>query len=536
MPPVEQPAAAAGDAEDLARLGEWRRMSPFAVLFFLGGVLKGLVANGAQMMASIGTLVLLARAGSANMLMGAAGLLALFALVAVLRYWFFRFSLDADAVRIRQGVLKKTELNVQFERIQAVNIEQPLTFRLLGLVTVGFDTAGSAGEEGKLPAVAPHFAAALRARVEREKRARAAVAPAPDDAVSQIASQVAVATPFENADPVVRLAAGDMVRIGLADRSVLAGLAFVPLAWQAFDDSIREGINARLRDVAADFQELGALSASLAVAGGLALVLLLVLTATISSAFLRYHDFTLFAAPGDQRFRSVRGLLTRKETAVERAKIQQLCLTQGLLFRWFGRFHWRVLPIASATGAGAANGTASTLHVPALASCAVRPLAARVFAEEGDRLGLLPETDPFLRVSPAYIEARCKVVGIAPALLATALLYPFLGAISLACLAWAPLTGLVVWQLWRRRGYTHTDHGLALRRGLLGFKVDAFLFRKVQAVTLRQSPLQRRRGLASLDIVLASGGATLPYIDYAAARRLRDYIVYKVESARRPWH
>lgn len=546
---VEQPAEAAGDAEHLARPGEWRRMSPFALLHFLGVGLKGLVANAGQLAASIGTLALLSREGLTTMLVGAAGLLALFTTIAGLRWWFFRCALDADSVRIRQGVLKKTELNVQFERIQGVNIEQPLTFRLLRLVTVGFDTAGSAGQEGKLPAVTPQFAAALRARIERERRARAASMPAPDYSASASPSAAAGGErataggdAAKNAERVVRLAAGEMVRIGLADRSVLAGIAFVPLAWQAFDDTLREGIETRLRDLAADFQELGMLAASLMVAGGLALTLVLVLTITIASAFLRYHDFTLFAAAENRRFRSVRGLLTRKETAVERTKIQQLRLTQGLLFRWFGRFHLRMLPAASATAAsaGGAQGAHSIadsmLHVPALASCAVRPLAARIFAEEGERLSLLPTTDPFVRVAPAYIEARCKVVGMAPAVLATALLYPFFGAISLWCLAWAPLTGLVVWQLWRQRGYMHTDDGLALRRGFLGFKVDAFLFRKVQTVAMRRSPLQRRRGLASLDVVLASGVATVPYIDHAAARRLRDYMLYKAESDHRPWH
>lgn len=542
---LEQPAPAAGDADDLARPGEWRRTSPFAVLHFLGAALKGLVANAGQMAASIGTLLLLAREGSATVLVGAAGFVVLFTILALLRWWFFRFSLDVDAVRIRQGVLKKTELTVQFERIQGVNIEQPLTFRLLRLVTVSFDTAGSAGREGKLPAVSPHFAAALRARIERERQARAASVPAPDYAASPLAraSQPAAvggehATSSGDAERVVRLAAGEVVRIGLADRSVLAGLAFVPLGWQAFDQHLREEIETQLREIAAGFQELGMLAASLAVAGGLALVLVLVLTITIASAFLRYHDFTLYAAAGNQRFRSARGLLTRKETAVERARIQQLRLTQGLLFRWFGRFHLRMLPVANAPAANAeaAQVADSMLHVPALASAAVRPLAARVFAEEGEMLSLLPASDRFVRVAPAYIEARCKVAAIAPALLATALLYPFFGPISLWSLAWAALACLVIWQLWRRRGYMHTDDGFALRRGLLGFKVDAFLFRKVQTVAMRQSPLQRRRGLASLDVVLASGVVTLPYIDHAAARRLRDYMLYKVESGRRPWH
>lgn len=178
----------------------------------------------------------------------------------------------------------------------------------------------------------------------------------------------------------------------------------------------------------------------------------------------------------------------------------------------------------------------TNLHVPALAAETVRPLAAKVFAEEGERLSLLPAEDAFEGISPAYIGARLRVVGVVPALLTLAALYPFFGPISLWCLAWVPLTGLVAWQKWRRHAYMHTDEGLAVRTGLLGFKVDACLLRKVQNVAFHQSPLQRRKGLATLEVGLASGSVTLLYIPHAKACRLRDYILYKIESSRGPWH
>ena len=533
-----EPAAGASpaDAEESAGAlgdhGHWQRTSPFAVLFFFGGVVKGLVANATQLAASIGTLIVLVQQGPAMVAWGGAGLAAWFGVAATLRFWFFRYSLEEDRVRIRQGVLKKTELDVQFDRIQGVHVEQSLIFRLLGLVTVGFDTAGSTQQEGKLPAVSPGFATALRTRIEQARKAQPGVPSAFGDAAASDAGATA-----EESEPLVRLGAADMVRIGLADRSVLAGLAFVPLALQAFNNTFREWTKTRLEHMATEFQELDLLAAGLVVAGVLTLVLALVFAVTICSAFLRYHDFTLFAAgSGNVRFRSVRGLFTRKETAVERAKIQQLHLSQGLLFRRFGRFHLRALPAASGPAAGPDAGADKVLHVPALATEAVRPLADKVFAAEGERLGLLPTEGAFARISPAYIDARLRAVGVAPALVAPAALYPYFGAASFWCLAWLPLAALVVWQLWRRHGYMHTDDALSKRGGLLGFTIDAFVFRKVQAVLVRQSPLQRRRNLATLYVALASGAVKVPYIDYAAACRLRDYMLYKVESSRGPWH
>lgn len=530
----ETPAFAGGAGEDeLSAHAHWQRTSPFAIWFFLASTLKGMFAGGAQMAGSFGTLAVLgSQGGFVGFAAGAFGLIAVGAVTGTVRYFFFRYSLQPDRVRIRQGVFKKTDLNVHFERIQGVTVEQSLVFRLLGLVTVGFDTAGSAGQEGQLPAVSPGFATALRARIERERKARQI--PSATDAVP-----IAHAEPSER---LVHLGNGDMVRIGLADRSVLAGLAVAPFLWQMADDKIREWAETHLRHLAAEFQELNLLVAGSMVAGALVVVLVLALMATIASAFFRYHDFTLFAASSDDgntRFRSLRGLFTRRETVVMRTKIQQLRLSQSLVFRWFGRFHLRALPAGGSSPATSAQNAAQAddnLHVPALAAETVRPLAAKMFAEEGERLSLLPAEDAFEGISPAYIGARLRVVGMAPALLALAALYPFFGPISLWCLAWVPLTGLVAWQKWRRHAYMHTDEGLAVRTGLLGFKVDACLLRKVQTVVFHQSPLQRRKGLATLDVGLASGGVTLLYIPYATACRLRDYMLYKIESSRGPWH
>lgn len=530
MREVEQPAAPSADpddpSDDVAR-GQWRRTSPLAVLYFLATVIKGLVANAGQMAASVGAIVVLIQQELPVVALGTAGLLLVCSVTAALRYWFFRFSLDADRVRIRQGVFKKVELNAQFDRIQGVHVEQSLIFRLLGLVTVGFDTAGSAQQEGKLPAVTPEFATALRERVERRKKAAAPAA----------AAQAPPAATVDEGECLVRLAPGDMFRIGLTDRSVLAGLVAVPLVTQAAANAMGERFEAPLRHAATAFANFGPLATPLVVVALLALCLLAIFALSTASAFLRYHDFRLFVAGA--RFRATRGLLTRKETAVERAKIQQLRLYQSALLRALGCFRLRAMPVsggAAGGGAETAQVTDTTLHVPVLAAESVRPLAAQVLTAEGRGLSLLPEVDAFVGISPAYIEARVKMVGLAPALVAMAVLYPFVGAVSVCCLAWPALVALVAWQLWRRRGYMHTDDGFACRAGLVGFTVDAFALRKVQSILVTQSPLQRRRGLASMDIVLASGGVSVPYIDHATACRLRDYMLYKVEAGNAPWH
>jgi len=107
------------------------------------------------------------------------------------------------------------------------------------------------------------------------------------------------------------------------------------------------------------------------------------------------------------------------------------------------------------------------------------------------------------------------------------------GTWSVACVL---LAIPVSWQRWRRRGYMYDEDGLASRTRVLGYGVEALLFRKAQSVTVKQSPLQRRHGLATLAVGTACGSVSVPYIDHSAACRLRDYVLYRAESSERRWY
>ena len=172
-----------------------------------------------------------------------------------------------------------------------------------------------------------------------------------------------------------------------------------------------------------------------------------------------------------------------------------------------------------------------------------REMRESVFGEEGEGPILLPKSGAFRRVSPFYIQALGLRLGALPALAGAVLLMPVTGLTKV----WATFAGMwaAIWivgggltalQRWRRTGYAYGSDGMASRSGFVGRRVDAFLFRKVQSVAVRRSPLEQRQGLATLEVELASDTVTVPYIDRGVARRLRDHILYTVESSRRRWH
>jgi putative membrane protein len=103
-------------------------------------------------------------------------------------------------------------------------------------------------------------------------------------------------------------------------------------------------------------------------------------------------------------------------------------------------------------------------------------------------------------------------------------------------LIWIPLMAIGVWIKYKKYGYVVANDGLVLRRGFGGFQVSAFLHRKVQRINVTQTHSQKRKGLATMRFYLASGSLRLPYIDYEMANRLRDYVLYRIESSQLAWH
>ncbi len=111
-----------------------------------------------------------------------------------------------------------------------------------------------------------------------------------------------------------------------------------------------------------------------------------------------------------------------------------------------------------------------------------------------------------------------------------------LGPIALVFLLWLPISAYVVWRHYKRYGVLVTQDGIALRRGFVGYRITAFLHRKVQRISLTQTLLQRRKGLATLRFYLAAGSVKVPYVDVKKAGELRDHVLYRIESSQLAWH
>ena len=496
--------------------GDWHRTSPFAILFFIGKILRIIGKNAWQSIAPLFVYITVGKEDIVTkLIVGGIAVAVAIAIGSVLSWLFFRYQILSDSILIRSGVFNKKQLDIKFGRIQGINTKQNPVYRFLNLVTVEFDTAGSAESEGNLPAVTKEFAQDLRKRIGRSGASGIAEA----DEVEAIP------------DALLKLDWRDMIRIGLADRRALIVFALIgPLAEQMGDET-EAYVGRAIQSFALGASQIG-LSTGVFIAIALIFgTFLLFALISVTAAFLRYHNFELFL--DGRTLRSYGGLLTKHEHSMDLEKIQTLRLQQGIVQTWLKRFK---LTARQATSGRQQGGKKKMFTIPVVTVSEADELRPVLFAAEAGRLTQDPRSESFKPLSRYYMRSRILFIGLLPAIVLALFIFGEIGNVGLVALLWLPVVAALSWRNWQRAGYQFDEDEIVRRSGLFGYRTVGLLFRKVQRVTVTQSRYQRRKGLASLRMYMASGKVSVPYIEHETAQRLRDYILYRVESSQRAWH
>jgi len=89
---------------------------------------------------------------------------------------------------------------------------------------------------------------------------------------------------------------------------------------------------------------------------------------------------------------------------------------------------------------------------------------------------------------------------------------------------------------WKGYRFGMKDGYGIFQRGVFGFRHILFPLYKVQRAEVRQSPIQRRKGLATLKIYLASNNIQMQYIPIGTAKQWLSVIQQEIKSANKPWY
>ncbi|WP_233549654.1 PH domain-containing protein [Cellulomonas rhizosphaerae] len=402
-----------------------------------------------------------------------------------------RFAVTDDAVHLQTGVLFRQQRQARLDRLQAVDVVQPLLARLVGLSELKLEVAGGSGSAVSLAFLKEADAEALRtellalaAGLRRPAGTEPAVAAAPVDPYAKgvdapaLDDATSVTTPFVDAPerpvyevPMPRLLVATL-RSGAMVALVVVGIAAVV-------------ISVISRDVGAAFVLVPALLAS----GGF-----------IWTRVNQGASFRAAISPDGIRLRH--GLTESRAQTVPPGRVQAIRLSQSPW--WRGPDWWRVEINVAGYGHGEDQARETVLHPVATLDEAM----AAVWLVLPD-LGV---EDPQATLDAA-LHGRDQDGG-------------FTGAPRSA--RWVDPIG------WRRHGVLVTHRALLARSGRVFRQLDIVPHERTQSLGLAQGPLQRRLGLASF-VVHSTPGPVSPsvaHLDQKVAAALLDEQSARARSAR----
>jgi len=413
----------------------------------------------------------------------------------VLSWWFTRFRIGADELRIDSGVLLRRSRRIRIERLQGVDVVQPLFARLFGMAELRFEVAGGTSTEAPLAFLRLDEAHRLRAvLLDRDQPGTRLPGPAaptqptepPDQPPDQPPVQPPVQPPGQPPGRAPAPTGPPPAQPSLPGPPRVHGpapdyeIARVDPSWLILGTLLSTEFLASVT-LALLAGVASLLSREVA---GLALVLSAVVG--VGSVLVRgivgNWGFVLSDTGRGWRLRS--GLFDLRSQTVPLDRVQGIALVEPLLWRRMGWVRVQV-DVAGYFGTSGRGPSPSTL-LPV----APRPIALAVLAR------LVPGGPPTeVPQRPVPPSAR-----------------------------WFRPVG------WRYLGAGTAGEVVVTTRGWLKRRTDIVPHRKTQSVRVRQGPLQRRLGLVDVRFQTTPG----PVDALARHRRtgeLREWVTGQLERA-----
>lgn len=462
--------------------------------------------------------------------------------LAVFRYFTTRYAFADDELIVRSGLLFRNERHVRYSRIQNIETIQNPLHRAFRVAEIRVETAGGTEQEARLQVLSLKAVDEMRRRVfEGKKRSLArgeatAIEAARPEGADHETEGGADAGPALTEPPrvLVRLGLRDLVVFGLVqNRGGLVVAAILGLLWQAdfldFDSGNTAALRRLVRFVAYAggrwfFDRNIALIATLV--GLFVAFLILVRILSVGWAVVRLYDFTLTRS-GDE-LRTSCGLFTKVRGVIPMRRIQLVTMRQAPLQRAFDRVEVRVQTAGGDKGASPSR----EWLAPMLRRDAVGALLSEVIPGPSlDEMEWRP-VDPRAARRQARTWLRLLVVPVLAGAWWAPVLSIAAGVIVAGVAVVAARGGA------RAFGFATAPDRVAYRSGWLWRNTSVARYAKVQAVTMGESPFDRRWRMASVSADTAGGGAhriTIPYLPVAQARALFDHLGTRVNETAFRW-
>jgi putative membrane protein len=461
------------------------------------------------------------------------------ALAAIARYLSFHLRYETTELVIRSGIIFRNERHVPYARIQNLDAVQNVFHRLFGVIEVRVET-GSGKEPEATISVIP--AAAFEDMRRRVFQGRTASTVAIDEAVDE--------TPVSSAaeETILHLPLRELILYGwLENRGLFVISATIGLLWQ-FDllDSIGNlifGDGTFGRSVARDvFVALVGgsrlpLGELLLVVGVVAGVVAAVQLLSIGWAIIRLYDFRLTRVGEDLRSRF--GLFTRVTSTIPLRRVQTMTIREGPIERLANRVSVRV----ETAGGGEMQG-GRRKEREWLAPIVRRSELSNLILQVVPELDL--ESVEWHGAHPRAFRRAAKRAALTAVFISAVSIIPLEQWLSSGQWALGVLLIALPWTLFaadryvRHLGWAASDEVVLFKSGWLWRHLTVARAAKVQAVSLLESPFDRRAAMSRVRVDTAGASershrVDIPYLPRDVAHDLYQRLATRAASTAFRW-
>ncbi|MGZ2368327.1 PH domain-containing protein [Ancylomarina sp. YFZ004] len=428
----------------------------------------------------------------------------------ILTWYNFYFLIKDKEFVLRKGYLKRVVIAIPFEKIVSINLKQNLVQQVLSVVQLEVDSAGSKKKEVAIYAISREIAEALKEQLATYKKE-----------TSDSEESIATGEFVEEKETILQLSFKDLLRISIA-KNHLRGLLIILAFGNNIYYQLKDLFESELTLAADQTENFLEHSSSLALVGFVIFVLIISLIISMAEVFLRYYDFNMKSFSNAFSLQS--GLLKRKNITIPFSKVQRLKRSINPIQKLLNISDIHLVQANSVE----VSKEKDKVSIPGCDDKKFKELCNKIYE------------DPFaqstidLKPNKVFLYRYFSFICLLTSIPIIALGFEFTWVWYLETLIPFLAAG-IAYQIYKRRIYQIGHDFLQVQSGIIAKDYSIIEIYKVQAVHIRRSIFQRRNGTANLLLGMAGSAVRIDYINYDEALRIKDQILYKIESTDKKW-
>ena len=424
----------------------------------------------------------------------------------VLMYLNFSYKVQDDELIVKKGAFKKTTLSIPLHKIQNISNTQGFWLQILDITTLSVDTAGS--NKNELEIFLDLETSDQLKEFLIQSRVKTQLINADDEAVMQIetAEDQELRHHYQYDTRQLLLAA--------ISRNHLKGISIMLAVFFTFFNQLSECIQQNLLEITWSFVPDGATFMFWVTV--FVLILIVSVLINIVHTCMKYYNLNVKLFENNIAYNA--GLVKQIQQLINLDKIQvieetrnvfeKLLKTSSLKIHQFLSFGEKSKNEVQIFMPGFQKSTELTNNI-------YHGLTSDNFSEIHSKKNFFFRNLYFYSSYPVIIFSALAFYDIK-----FLFLIPFL----------LVFTGVAAWLRYQKSKAEIGNQYLRVKAGVFGNKISTLKIRNIQSVKLRQSIFQEQSKTASLSISTRWDSLRIPFIDENEAKKILDYLLYKIES------